>query len=458
MSASTSPPPQKCTNAPTHDIDIVDEFADIIKIEEKTRVPKYEKLIEEFIKLHINRSRQRSAEWYDIRKRRIGGSEIAALLGMNPYSTTADVVATKVGLTTFKGNIACQWGTLFESVIERYVSLDCGTYLQGTDVNVPAPKESGMYETHANSPDGYGVVYTYIENGKWHLENTAKSISTKNEKTAILVPSIALFEFKCPFRRRPSEDVPPQYLPQVWSGLALSPIAHCGIFVDAVFRKCALSKLNNTAGYDRNFHKERSCDNWTTPIAWGFIAVTTPLVDIGNGQLLAPAAMHAKFSLCGEQLLINSPPCIDYGSCSNEQFAEAMNNISSGNYKVENFGPCTPDGRHGIHKLTTCEEIEECINNLRYGSYERSRVGVLGVIPWKLLEVKYHFVDRCPNFLEKIRPYVEEVLMQVRTCSESADPRDTYNTMFRVAANHRVKESCPTPSPSQEQELFDLVP
>jgi hypothetical protein len=64
-----------------------------------------------------------------------------------------------------------------------------------------------------------------------------------------------LLEFKCPLSRRPDGGVPKQYLPQLWSGLAVSPVAHAGLFVDVVFRKCALADLGPGPEYDREYHR-----------------------------------------------------------------------------------------------------------------------------------------------------------------------------------------------------------
>jgi hypothetical protein len=59
---------------------------------------------------------QRSPEWYEKRKTRITASEVASILGENPYEGAADVALRKKGLgKPFTGNIATRYGQAHES-------------------------------------------------------------------------------------------------------------------------------------------------------------------------------------------------------------------------------------------------------------------------------------------------------------------------------------------------------
>ncbi len=62
---------------------------------------------------------QRSPEWFKQRAGRITGSQVGAILGMNPYKKPAEVMRDMVrefhGLPNeFKGNVATEWGTACE--------------------------------------------------------------------------------------------------------------------------------------------------------------------------------------------------------------------------------------------------------------------------------------------------------------------------------------------------------
>jgi hypothetical protein len=87
---------------------------------------------------------------------------------------------------------------------------------------------------------------------------------------------IMLLEFKCPLSRQPTGDVPPQYRPQLWSGLAVSPVASAGLFVDAVFRRCALADLGPGPAFDVEYHRRRDPESWPGAVAWGLIGVYAP--------------------------------------------------------------------------------------------------------------------------------------------------------------------------------------
>jgi hypothetical protein len=163
----------------------------------------------------------------------IGGSEIATLFGENKYKTYDELVTQKskliLGEVEEFHNAPCSWGTLFEPVISMVVECDCGTY-------VHANGEDGIsitrYNGHRTSPDGYCVMgFNYDAKGNL-VVNTVDSYQPAE------FYSIVLLEYKCPYGRWPNGKIPPQYVPQVLSGLAVSPIASFGVYVDAVF-KCA---------------------------------------------------------------------------------------------------------------------------------------------------------------------------------------------------------------------------
>lgn len=56
-------------------------------------------------------------DWHTLREKRIGGSDIGAILGINPYKSIIDVYIDKTEGSTFKGNNATHWGHMLESTI-----------------------------------------------------------------------------------------------------------------------------------------------------------------------------------------------------------------------------------------------------------------------------------------------------------------------------------------------------
>ena len=83
-----------------------------------------------FVRKHESGSAQHTAGWYQAILRTVGGSELAAVMGWNPYRTFWEVVAEKAGVTAgwAGGSIECNWGTLFEDVMARFVEIDSGHF------------------------------------------------------------------------------------------------------------------------------------------------------------------------------------------------------------------------------------------------------------------------------------------------------------------------------------------
>ena len=62
-------------------------------------------------------------DWHKLREKRIGGSDVGAILGVNPYKSIIDVYIDKTEGSTFKGNEATHWGHMLEgTVIKEFAS------------------------------------------------------------------------------------------------------------------------------------------------------------------------------------------------------------------------------------------------------------------------------------------------------------------------------------------------
>ena len=62
-------------------------------------------------------------DWHELRAKRIGGSDIGAIIGVNPYKSIIDVYIDKTEGSTFKGNEATHWGHMLEgTVIKEFAS------------------------------------------------------------------------------------------------------------------------------------------------------------------------------------------------------------------------------------------------------------------------------------------------------------------------------------------------
>lgn len=124
---------------------------------------------------------QRSNEWYQLRRQRLTASDVATAIGMNPYSSRADLIYKKCGgKDTFKGNAATKHGEKWEDTAIR---MYCEKYKDKSF-------DFGLLPHHTipflgGSPDGI----------------TAKG---------------TVLEVKCPLMRKIEPGVvPAYYLPQV---------------------------------------------------------------------------------------------------------------------------------------------------------------------------------------------------------------------------------------------------
>ncbi|MFF5752168.1 YqaJ viral recombinase family nuclease [[Kitasatospora] papulosa] len=81
-------------------------------------------------------------EWLEVRRGGIGGSDVAAILGMNKYSSPRHVFEEKHGRDTFKGNEASEIGSEIESFIAHMFTKRSGVATAeapGTLVHVDHP-------------------------------------------------------------------------------------------------------------------------------------------------------------------------------------------------------------------------------------------------------------------------------------------------------------------------------
>ncbi len=58
-------------------------------------------------------------DWHTLREKRIGGSDVGAILGVNKYKSIIDVYIDKTEGTNFEGNEATFWGHMHESTIMK---------------------------------------------------------------------------------------------------------------------------------------------------------------------------------------------------------------------------------------------------------------------------------------------------------------------------------------------------
>lgn len=427
-----------------------------------------EALVDAFVHVHSrNGIKQRGQEWKNAMGVSVGGSEIAAIMGVNPYMNFFDVVHGKLealaGTVSFRGGESCWWGTLFEDVIGAYVEIDLGARVKGDEICIRE------IAGHRTSPDGY-IVARFYDDGELRLWTT----DLESARTSGLQAMILLLEFKCPISRLPKKTVPKQYQPQLWSGLAVSPVAHMGLYVDAVFRKCAMFDLGDAPEYDTAYHA-RDKEAWEAPVAWGLIGVYAPLLSAPRHVRLgwrgpewtegdpSPEAADADASQAAWQIhglyfglrlktQKNNRDLVDLGDAEKKLFNRTLGLIDQRRFPVTRVAPCFVDGR-GCD-LRSSAGIASAVEELRRDTPESH--WLFALLPWKLFEVAYVPVARQPGFLEEVRPLIDEVHRTVAEARASGDPL-AFIKARRLEKYGPIKP-CQAPIDGEAlQDLFDSV-
>ena len=144
-----------------------------------------------------------SPAWTDWRKTILGGSDIAAIIGLSPYQTAFDVWAVKSGAIVTQKSAAMSWGNRLERLILE-------AYTEETGIVVTPNNKSFRHSVHAwagYTPDGFISPTKLFE-----------------AKTAGLRQSHRWGE---PF----TDDIPEEYLAQIQYYLGLSGAESCAVAV-----------------------------------------------------------------------------------------------------------------------------------------------------------------------------------------------------------------------------------
>lgn len=322
--------------------------------------------------------KQRSKKWVAEKSHSIGGSEIASLFGSNSYQDAFALLKRKVGLDNFSGSTATQWGTFFEPCTERFVEIDQSTTIVGSDIFINQ-KRSGV-PRHGNSPDGYCVM---------KIDG---------------VPMPVLIELKAPYTRVPDGKVPKHYIPQLWSGIHMSP-AWKGVYVDSAIRLCDMGDLGFNGRYLEEYHisRHRIKPQWPEARAWGVSAIYLP--QKGFMELHADENLATMVNYIYKQG--NGEP-IDLSGIPSQMINWILSYCINGDLEYRHSDPQWGD--------RTTNEVVDAFPT----------TNLLGYLPWKFMQVEYVVVDGKEDFAEKAGRLTEEFYRAVYPIREAEDTLDAY--------------------------------
>jgi hypothetical protein len=285
-------------------------------------------------------------------KKNVGASDAAAIFKMNKYTKREELVEKKRNPDAnepFVQPVPCLFGKVFEPVGRAYAEIEFGTTVYGYDICI-------VNGRRRCSPDGLGVVSRAVRGG-----------GIKHD--------VVVFEFKCPYIRVPDGNVPEQYKPQVWTGIAdTAEIGTAyGLYVDFAFRKCSSEQLDWTCDYDREYHS-RGKPLYGRPKAYGVLNVYAN--EEGNS---------------GE-------PIVDYGAASGDVFDQMLRDVG--------------DGKLSTSLLYLAFEDDDQMDVLGPQGHVEG-MHLVGEIPFKLMRVCHKKVIPVENFGARLDAEVEKFFRDV---------------------------------------------
>lgn len=411
-------------------------------LDEETTLLRNEKLdhVREFITNNCYLAPQGSEEWLKTRQSIIGGSELSTITGDNPWSSVADLVASKCGLSKFVSNVATKWGNIFEELTRIITQI---LFLPDIPLSDDCIYETGslvgVIPYHRFSPDGLTVMVFRQPNGK-------------------LQPMIVLLEFKSPLSSVPKNDVPKHYLPQVKAGMCDIERVEIGLFVNNMFRKCSLKQFGNNSKYNVGFHKSDIKKN---------VAIGDPLA-IGILGLYQTKEQRAKFiemvkyeknkyevastdssedeETCDDQVdeslenEILSDRLIDVGKLDDEETLTLFQYIAGKYITVKYFPPNVYTSRISfpddlVHRTDDVISFRSYEKNPKHfvakfaKKYTNADQTAIGYLPWKMFISDIIVVDKEPLYIYKYAAKVEEVIKIVEDIC-SYDGYEARNARF----------------------------
>ncbi len=355
-------------------------------------------VLDSFIKQYEHLPEQGTDEWKALRKDFIGGSEVSTILKQNKNKSITKLVLEKLGFDPFTGNAITYWGNVFEEVIRQHCeeTFKCSIRETGS-----IPYEHGKL---SYSPDGLAVVPTI------QLQNMFGKLTEGVD--AECPTQLVLFEFKCPHTRIPSNVVPEYYLPQVSIGMNIIDIMETAIFVQATFRRCSFDQLKYDTTHNPWGHFKKA-DVSNPPIACGFMIVyVDEYTDYHDG--LKEALIDSGSATYAYDDII------DIGGIADSSMVEEIfGNCVSKSFKIDYCTRMMYDQEVFAEDKYTKALYDE---SLRYRMITQLRKNlekhkcVIGILPYKLLNVFYTPITKSPNYIEDTNAHAKAT--QVLQCIE----------------------------------------
>lgn len=241
---------------------------------------------------------QGSDLWKVNRLKCIGGSEVSTIIKQNKNKSVNKLILEKLGFDKFTGNVFTYWGNVFEELIRK----SCNKRFKCNILETGSIKYDKGFLSF--SPDGLATISK--SNLEKYINFDEYNLDTQHDNY------LTLFEFKCPFSRIPSNEVPVYYLPQVKIGMNIIDFLEVGLFVQAVYRRCTIPDIKYNTMHTSYGHFSRTPIQGN-PLEYGYMALYTDdenvheYVDVvlQNGQTKIVQGVYDIGSLYDSKLFEN---------------------------------------------------------------------------------------------------------------------------------------------------------
>lgn len=306
---------------------------------------------------------QGTQEWLDIRnaskdvkRGRIGGSEMSSLIGVNPYKNRNALMCAKLGYVKdeFPSRLHCWFGITFEEVAAKVFEHIYDTKIFCKDISII---DSNLpYSIF--SPDGICAMGIDEDTGEISIDPDIQT-----DKFAPV-----LVEIKCPLSRELTRNmnVPKHYMPQIQTGMHCIDLVHASVFIDNCFRMCSYRDLQTKKMYNRQLHRlDRQ--------------IKDDLEEIYSGCMFFHGIMPDDIctNYVQKHYLDDENYIYDFGGSSYTSVLFLLRKIRSGEYKI-------------IYKNPSDLEINDTDKK------------AFGMIAWKLFESTCSLVYKDEVIVEKI--------------------------------------------------------
>jgi len=413
-------------------------------------------LLNDFIKkVGSNGIRQNTPEWVEIKKRFIGGSEIASALGKNPYQNIKAFVQKKLGISSpFVETMAMRWGKLFEPVGRRFTEIKFSTTILGDDLFFYMEDKECAY-----SPDGLGVflfprkidannsnyppeIMELIEAEiKGDLDGNARK-STEDGTVIkrminIVIPQIVLIELKFPMVRTLTNKVPEYYLPQPKTGLCMIDCTEHGLFIELVARPCLLSDLGFGPEYARGLEvpDNQSFTCYDPEFKTAIIGAKDPknVHTAATGLLvfMGPADsphLNKLQELALEYVeILTTDDILDLSDCSARMFGLYLEEWKKGGMgMIVDGNESSATGQTSDLFVWYSEVYTEKSgfpghNKIWAAAEEQAKISgykIIGYLGYKIIDHRIHDIEKEPDYLTKNAAQITEVTSFIKKVNE----------------------------------------